>query len=218
MAAPGQRRLTACAMARERAYSPMPYIPETGMNAIRGSRRGSSWFAAELPPGSVTAASAKGAEPAVQHQQGPRPAKLDADRTAQHAAIHQPPHRLAQHLRMAAQPAMHRQAESGFRLIQMTRRQSRLQKLAYQELAAAPPLIDQEVRIHAQHVLHQPMIEQRRPYFERMRHAGAIDLGQQTFGKIGAQIQPTQLRQWGQLLAPVLPIEPKVIVLRLAPG
>ena len=58
------------------------------------------------------------------------------------------------------------------------------------------------------------MIEQRRPHLERMRHAGSIDLGQQTFGQIGIQIEPAQLRERLQVLAPILPIEPQVVVAR----
>ena len=67
---------------RLRAYSPMPKVPDTGTN--KNSRR----------------RSAKGGEPAIQHQQIPGSAKFAAHRTLQYAAIHQAPHRLLQHLRM----------------------------------------------------------------------------------------------------------------------
>src|SRR5271169_5706882 len=101
MAARGQRRLAARAMASERAYSPMPYVPDTGTNRIRG------------------AGLSKGGEPSIQNQQGPGSAKLRSDRTLQNAAIHQSAYRVAQHLRMPPQPSMHRESKSGFRLIQV---------------------------------------------------------------------------------------------------
>ena len=59
MAAPGQRAAACRAIANERAYSPMPKAPDTGTNNRRG------------------APSIKGREPAVEHQQIPRPPKLD---------------------------------------------------------------------------------------------------------------------------------------------
>ncbi len=51
-----------------------------------------------------------------------------------------------------------------------------------------------------------------------MRHAGPVDLGQQSFREIRVQIQPAQLNQRAQLLAPELPIEPQIIVVGLSPS
>src|ERR1700723_2928882 len=150
IAAPCQRLLAARAMASERAYSPMPKVPETGTNRIRG-------------------VSGKGGKPTVQHHQMPGSAKLGSNRTPQHAALHEAAHRLAQQLRMAPQPAVHRQAESRFSLLQVTRGQSWLHEFSHQQFTAPTLLIDQHVRIHAQHELDQAMIQQRRTDFERMR-------------------------------------------------
>src|SRR5258706_13018020 len=94
MAAPGQRPWAPCAMANERAYSPMPNAPETGTNKRRGAR------------------SFKGGEPAIEHQHIPCPAKLGAHRAAQHAARHETRHGFLQNLGVAFQPAMYRQAKA----------------------------------------------------------------------------------------------------------
>src|SRR5271157_4076701 len=99
MAALGQRSRTARAIAVERAYSPMPYGPDTGMNKMRG------------------AASVKGGEPAIEHPQRPSPAKTAAHGTLQHAACPEPLHRFLQEARMAPEPAMHRQPKPGLRTI-----------------------------------------------------------------------------------------------------
>src|SRR5271168_4324383 len=123
MPAPGHRTLAARAMASERAYSPMPKVPETGTKRIRG-------------------ALGKGGKPTIQHQQIPGSAELRSHRTLQHAALHEAAHRLAQHLRVAPQPAVYRQTEPGFSLIQVTGRQSRLHEGAHQQFTAPTPPID----------------------------------------------------------------------------
>jgi len=88
-AASGQRSSAALAIAAQRANSPKPYGPDTGTNKIR-------------KPGS-----AKGREPAVEHQQRPRTAKFGAHRPLQHAALAKSRHRLVQHPRLGLEPAMH---------------------------------------------------------------------------------------------------------------
>src|ERR1700679_2672897 len=113
MGAPCQRRLAACAMASERAYSPMPKVPETGTKRIRG-------------------ALGKGGKPTIQHQQIPGSAELGSHRTLQHAALHETAHRLAQHLRVAPQPPVYRQTKPGLSLIQVPRRQARFHECAHQ--------------------------------------------------------------------------------------
>src|SRR5882724_12921408 len=170
-----------------------------------------------LAAGLVTTGSGKGGEPAIQYQEVPGPAKFASHRTPQYSTIHQASYRLAQHLRVTPQPSMHRKPKAGFRLIQVTRRQSGFHELTHQQFAAPPPLIDEHSWIHAQHELHQAMIQQRGPYFERMRHAGSIDLGQQSLGEIRIQIEPAQLSERMEIFAPVLPVEPQIVVLRLPP-
>ena len=92
--AAGQRDCTARAIAAERAYSPMPKAPDTGTNRIRG------------------ADSLKCSEPAVEHEQIPRAAKLRADRTLEHAARHEPSDRVSQQPRIVPKPAMDGQSEA----------------------------------------------------------------------------------------------------------
>ena len=116
-------------------------------------------------------------------------------RAPQHAALPQAPDRFVQDARMLLEPTMHRQAKSGFRPIQVTRRQSRLHQAAYQNLPAAAALVHQQRGVDAQHELDQPMVEQRGSYLERMRHAGPVHLGQQSLGQVRVQIEPAQLRQ-----------------------
>src|SRR5580658_788496 len=113
MAASFQRRVTAKAIAAQRAYSPMPYFPETGTNTMLG-------------------ALVKGGEPAIQHQEVPGSAKFAAHRSLQHAALHEAPHCLSKQLRPRFEPAMHGQAEAGFRAVQISGRQSRLHQAADQ--------------------------------------------------------------------------------------
>ena len=85
-------------------------------------------------------------------------------------------------------------------------------------LPRRPRSIDQQRGVDAQHELDQPMIEQRRPHFERMRHAGPVHFGQQAFGQIRVQIEPAQLRQRREILAPELPVKPQIVVIAFAPG
>src|SRR6202051_1126654 len=108
MEAPGQRAWAPCAMASERAYSPMPNAPETGTNSSRG------------------AGSSKGGEPTIEHQEVPSPAKLRSARTPQHAACHEARDGIVQHLRVALQPAMHGQTKARLRALQVSKRQARL--------------------------------------------------------------------------------------------
>ncbi len=112
--------------------------------------------------------------------------------------------------RMALEPAMHRQAESGLRTVQVPGRQARLHESRAPAVCRGDARIDQQRRVHGQHELHQAMIEQRRPHFERMRHAGSIDLGQQSFGRDPcSRSSQRNCTRAAQVLAPELPIEPQ---------
>ena len=60
-----------------------------------------------------------------------------------------------------------------------------------------------EMRRKPRRPLDESVIEQRNPRFERARHAGAIDLGQNVAGEIGLEIGVLHLRQ--RVLAATLP-------------
>src|ERR1700692_3882551 len=102
MDARGHRSAAPWATANERAYSPMPNAPETGTNNSRG------------------VASFKGGEPTIEHQQIPSPTKLRSNRTPQHAARHETRDGIVQQLRVALQPAMHRQTEARLRALRVS--------------------------------------------------------------------------------------------------
>ena len=148
--------------ARSRASArirPCRTAPETGTNSKRGAR------------------SLKCGEPAVEHQQVPRTPELAAHRPAQHAALDEPRHRPLQHLPggVSASGAPAGRSRTCGRS-RWPGRQARLHELPHQQFAAAAAPIDQQLRVDAQHELHQPMIQQRRAHFQRMRHAGAVHL------------------------------------------
>src|ERR1700693_295879 len=107
MVARGHRSAAPWAMASERAYSPMPNGPETGTNNSRGVD------------------SSKGGAPAIEHQKVPSPPNHRSDRTPQHAQRHETRDGVVQYLRVALQPAMHRQTKDRLRALQVPRRQPR---------------------------------------------------------------------------------------------
>ena len=148
------------------------------------------------------------AQEGLEHQQGPQRRAVVAlarlmgvDQVLQILAV-EPAGRQqarAQHglaharLQRAAEPACQRHRETHLRPVQDVVRQLRLHRLLQQELALLPAHL--QVRRQRGQPLDQRVVHQRFAHFERVRHAGPVDLGVDVADQIGLQVQVLDQRQ-----------------------
>ena len=201
MSAAGQRSFAASArLPRCARIRPCRSAPETGTKRIRG-------------------ASSKGREPAIQYQQVPGSAKFAADRAA---AKRRAPSDAAPHPRSSCglrrQPTMHGQSKARLR------RDSNDSAAIAAASSGAPATFlgarrssTSSVRINAQHEFDQAMIQQRRTHLQECAMLVLSTLVNRPSARSVFKSSQRSCARGRQILAPKLPVEPEVVVVRLPP-